>query len=109
VEMSMEQLIRFHLVVYAHLYGITLSKGDLNALTLLGIRGKQPLIDFCNELVTRKVFLSVQSARNGISKLENEYHMVQKEGTRLMTVQLADAIGISNEKNTMLDVKCIYR
>ncbi len=112
VEMSMEQIIRFHLVVYSHLYGIVLSKGDLNTLTLLGIRGAQPLITFCNELVSRAIFTSVQGARNAVSKLiddKDKGHMITKSGGQRKTIQLSEQIGVSNEKNTMLDVKCIYR
>lgn len=108
-DMTSEQFIRFHLVFFAHVNNIPLTGADLNALTLLGLRGKQGLTSFCNELVSRKVFLSVQSTRNALSELCMKKGMITKEGRHRKTVVLSDDIGVSNTKPVLLDIKCLCK
>lgn len=113
-QMSCEALIRFHIIFYLYIKGITLSKGELNALTLLGIRGKQPMLAFCTELASRKIFANIQSARNALGRLETDEEgvnrgLIEKSGKHKKMVWLSDAMQVSNKKNTFLYIKCYYQ
>lgn len=106
VKMSPEQLIRFHVIFYTFMNDIVLTKSELNALTLLGLRGKPTLSEFCNELVSRKVYLSQYSARNAISDLCEDKELVTKEGKRSKVISLDQRIQVIGGPS-VLSIICV--
>ena len=108
LDVSKEKLIRFHLLTFAWIKGITLSDGDMNVLTYLGMKGPQPLNPMCNDLVKLGLFTNTQSVRNTISLLQNSEKIVYKTGRHIKTVHLSDEIPISNKPNTILQIQVTY-
>jgi len=108
VELTCEQFIKFQLMFYSYVKGIVLSRRELNALTLLGLKGEQPLLGFCQELVARKIFMSVQSVRNALGKMEDN-KLISKTGGHKKSIVLSDTVGLHTQKNTKLTINCIYR
>lgn len=105
--MSVEQFIRFHILVYSFMEGIHLTPASVHALTLLGIRGKMQLADYCKELVDRRIYLSKQSAINAVSWLFKT-GIVDKQGGHRKTVSLCEKMKDSNSKDAVLLIKCIH-
>jgi len=108
-EVSAEQMVRFHLLSYTHMNAIELTKGDMNALVLLALRGTPTLIDFCDELVKRQIYLSLGSARNAIGELCTEKNLIVKTGNYKKKVSLSPAINLSLKHNTLLSINCLLR
>lgn len=105
--MSVEQFVRFHVLVYTFSEGLNLSRTCIHALTLVGIRGEVALTDLCKELVERKVYLSKQSALNAMSYLYR-LQLVNKEGSHRKMVSLCDKMRYSNDPLSVLVIRCVH-
>ncbi len=106
-KMSVEQFIRFHILVYSYMEGIHLTPTSIHALTLLGIRGRMQLSDYCRELVDKRIYLSRGSAVNAVSWLYKT-GILTKEGNHRKTVMLCDKMKDSNNRESVLLIKCIH-
>ena len=107
-KVSAEQMVRFHLLCYTHMNDIDLTKTEMNALVLLGLRGSPALKEFCSELSARGIYLSSESARNAIGELCIKKGMVVKKGSHRKVVSLSPGIQVSPKEGTMLSINCIH-
>lgn len=107
-----EQIVRFQIIVYANISRIKLSAADIDLLTLLGIKGKSVLIDFCILVSDNKIFNSIQSTRNATDRLQEKGLIVKECGSkkdkRNRVIYLNPEMKIYTEGNILVDLNCIY-
>lgn len=107
IEMTREMLIRFQVIFMAFINGVYLTPQDINTLTLLGLKGEQPLLPYCKELVGRKLFTSIQSSRNTISKLHKKGFLIKK-GTSKKRISLLPTICTIHDNTVLINIQCLY-
>lgn len=107
-DMDREEIVRFQVLLYCHLYGIRITQTELECLTLIGCWGAKKLNQVATDLWDRKMFASSQSARNTIDLLEDR-KLVLKQGKHLKVVMLHPNMKVKNEGNIIVDVKAYSR
>jgi hypothetical protein len=101
-KLTYSQGIKYQLITYCFINGISLSDSDLDALVLLTIKGQVELNAFCKDLVEAGIFGSEQSARNVLSKVERRGFII-KEGRSKKTITLSEECGVINKDVVLLD------
>jgi hypothetical protein len=121
VNMSLEDIVKFQVMMYCYTHKITISEADLNCLTLLGLNKKAELSDFCNaccdpeekdkdsDLPYQKViFKTPQTVRNCIAKMKN-YNIINKDGLgHSKIIELNPELSIQSEGNVLLNFKMYH-
>ncbi len=104
--MNKAEIIRFQLMVHCYVQKIpNISPALLDCLTMLGQQGSTGLISFCEMLTERGVFMSIQSSRNAIARLQ-ERKLIVKEGKNKKKISLNPDLMIQNSGNVLVDIKC---
>lgn len=107
-------MVSCHLMFYCWANDIQLTPAEMKTCILLGLLGKQTLIEFCQKCADKKVHESEDSTRNIVSNLSNPKKkklMITKEGEpnkKQKTLSLSKEIGLSTDFNTILNIKGYY-
>jgi uncharacterized FlgJ-related protein len=80
------------------------SEADLNCLTYLALEGDQELTSFCNKAFSKKIFSSIQSVRNSITKAEKK-NLLKKEGKNKKKIFINPDIKVFSKGTILLDFK----
>ena len=104
VQMSKRNIIKYQLLTHFFNYNESFSNNEIESLALLGVYGKTDLPEFCNAAVNEKIFKSIQSVRNFITKA-NKKDIVLKDKKRIF---LNPKLQIQTEGNIILDYKMFY-
>jgi hypothetical protein len=121
VSMSLEEIIRFQIVIYCYIHKIIITESDLSCLTVLGLNKKAELSDFCNAccdpeerdkestLTYKKViFKTPQTVRNCIAKMRN-YNIINREGFgHSKIIELNSELSVQTEGNVLLNFKMFH-
>ena len=102
MKMNSWDIVKFQLLTYCHLNKILVSDADLECLTLLAIEGDQELSSFCNKANDKKIFSSIQSVRNCLTKAEKKYLLI-KEGKNKKKIYINPLLNIQSEGNILLN------
>lgn len=108
VELSTWQIIKYQLLNYCYFKDIRVSDADLDLLTLLSVNGNEELTAFCKKLCDRKIFKSLQSARNALLKAERK-ELVITSGTTRKKIIVNPNIQLVTDGNILLDYKFLAR
>ena len=106
--MSLDNIVKFQILLYCYLNNITISESDLDCLSLLAIEGKSNLTDFCYLVASYEIFSSAQSVRNSINKCENK-NLIIKKGKSKKTVYVNPNLEIQTEGNIFIDIKFLRK
>ena len=104
-------MISCHLMFYCWANDIHLTPTEMKTCILLGLSGRQSLLEFCNKCVEKHIHESEDSCRNTIYNLSDPRKnkmMITKEGSFKKVLSLSKEIGLSTEFNTILNIKCYY-
>jgi predicted transcriptional regulator len=104
VRMNKLAIVKYQLVTHCFLFYIQLSDAELNCLAYLVINGEQELTSLCNLISDQKIFLSAQSARNCLTKLEKK-GLIVKEGKNKKKIAINPKLNIQSEGNILLNFK----
>lgn len=105
VKLGKAGIIKYQLLTYCYLNHIqNVSDSDLNCLTYLALEGNQELTSFCNKAFSKKIFSSVQSVRNSLTKAERK-KLIVKEGKNKKKIFINPAMLIQTTGNIFLDYK----
>jgi hypothetical protein len=102
--MSRWDIVKYQLVTYCYLYKIQVSESDLDCLTLLALEGEAELTSFCNKAFDKKIFSSIQSVRNCLTKVEKK-QLIKKEGKNKKKIYVNPQLNIHASGNILLDFK----
>lgn len=104
VRMTRWDIVKYQLVTHCYLYKIPVSESDLNCLTLLAMEGEAELTSFCNKVHDEKIFSSIQSVRNCLTKVEKK-KLIKKEGKNKKKIYVNPDIKMQSVGNILLDYK----
>ena len=104
VRMNKWDIVKYQILTYCYLNKISVSEADLNCLTYLALEGDQELTNFCSKAFSRKVFSSIQSVRNCLTKAEKK-NLIKKEGKNRKKIYINPDINVYSEGNILLDFK----
>ena len=121
ISRSLEDIIKFQIMLYCYTHKIVISEADLTCLTLLGLNKKAELSDFCNascaadqrdrdtELPYQKaVFKTPQTVRNCIAKMRN-FNLINKDTlSHSKMIELNPELSIQGEGNILLNFKMYH-
>ena len=102
MKMNRWDVIKFQLLTYCYLYKIQVSDADLECLTLLALEGDQELTSFCNKANDKKIFSSIQSVRNCLTKAEKK-NLLVKEGKNKKKIYINPTLNIQSAGNILLN------
>lgn len=104
VRMSKWDIVKYQFITHCYLYKIIISESDLECLTLLAMEGETDITSFCNKAFDKKIFSSIQSVRNCLSKVEKK-KLITKEGKNKKKIYISPAVKMVSEGNILLDYK----
>jgi hypothetical protein len=104
VRMSRWDIVKYQLITHCYLYKIGISESDLDCLTLLAIEGETELTTFCNKAYDKKIFSSIQSVRNCLTKVEKK-KLITKEGKNKKKIYISPSVKLFAQGNILLDYK----
>ena len=105
VKMGKAGIIKYQLLTYCYVNNIkNISDSDLNCLTYLALEGDQELTTFCNKAFGKKIFSSVQSVRNSLTKAERK-NLIIKEGKNKKKIYINPNMLVQTKGNIFLDYK----
>lgn len=107
--MDLEEIIRFQILLYCHLYSVRITDTQLRCLTLIGLWGNGELKLIAVKFSELKLFSSQQSARNTIALLENKHLIIKQQDKRKKRIKLHPDMQIQTEGNIFVDVNCLCR
>lgn len=113
-KLTKQQMISCHLMFYCWANDISLTPTEMKTCILLGLLGKQSMVDFCQHCVNNNVHESEDSCRNIIGNLCNpdkNKMMITKEGEpnkKQKMLSLSKEIGLRTDFNTILNIKGYY-
>ena len=110
VKMTVEEIVKFQLLVHCYISSIRVTPLALDVLTIIGVQGECALTDIITELVDRGMFTQGQAARTLLSRMEDAGLVVKKkmEGTnKNKLIYLHPSIGIQNTTPIYAEVKAI--
>jgi len=102
MKMARWDIVKFQLLTYCYLYKVQVSDADLECLTLLAMEGDQELTSFCNKANDKKIFSSIQSVRNCLTKAEKK-NLLVKEGKNKKKIYINPVLNIQSEGNILLN------
>lgn len=104
VKMDRWDVVKYQLVTHCYLYKIPISDSDLDCLTLLALEGEAELTSFCNKAHGMKIFSSIQSVRNCLTKVEKK-NLIVKEGKNKKKIYITPGLQIHTKGNILLNFK----
>ena len=104
VRLSKWEVVKYQILTHCYLNKISISDSDLDCLTYLALEGDQELTHFCNKAFSNKIFSSVQSVRNCLTKAEKK-NLIRKEGKNKKKIYIHPDMNISSKGNVLLDFK----
>jgi hypothetical protein len=104
VKMNKWDIVKYQILTYCYINSIFISEADLNCLTYLALEGSQELTSFCNKVYAKKIFSSIQSARNSLTKAEKK-NLIKKEGKNRKKIYINPELKIYSQGNILLDFK----
>lgn len=102
--MSLWDIVKYQLMTHCYLYKIAVSESDLDCLTLLAMEGEAELTSFCNKAFEQKIFSSIQSVRNCLSKVEKK-KLIMKEGKNKKKIYVNPSLKLLASGNIMINYK----
>jgi len=106
--MSLNNIVKFQILLYCYLNNITISESDLECLSLLAIEEKTNLTDFCYLVASYEIFSSAQSVRNCINKCENK-KLIIKKGKSKKTIYINPILKLQTQGNIFVDIKFLSK
>jgi len=97
-------IVKYQLVTHCYLSKIPVSEADLQCLTLLALEGEAELTSFCEKAFSEKIFSSIQSVRNCLTKVEKK-KLIKKEGKNKKRIYIAPDLKLQASGNILLDYK----
>lgn len=104
VKLNKWEIVKYQILTHCYLNKISVSEADLNCLTYLSLEGDQELTSFCNKAFSKKIFSSIQSVRNSITKAEKK-NLLKKEGKNKKKIFINPDIKIFSKGTILLDFK----
>ena len=96
--------VKFQLITHCYLKKVTLSDSEIDCVTLLAIKGEQEIQNFCEAAYNEKVFKSIQTVRNCLSKME-KIDFIKKEGKNKKKIWVNPDLKLTAQGNILLDIK----
>lgn len=97
-------IVKFQLITHCYLNRITLSDSEIDCVILLAIKGEQEIQDFCESAFNEKVFKSIQTVRNCLSKME-KIDFIKKEGKNKKKIWVNPDLKLTSSGNILLDIR----
>ena len=104
VKLNKWEIVKYQILTHCYLNKISVSEADLNCLTYLALEGDQELTSFCNKAFSKKIFSSIQSVRNSITKAEKK-NLLKKEGKNKKKIFINPDIKVFSKGTILLDFK----
>lgn len=104
VRMNKWDVVKYQILTHCFINKISVSEADLNCLTYLAIEGDQELTSFCNKAHVEKIFSSIQSVRNCLSKAEKK-SLIKKEGKNKKKIFISPDVNVFSKGSILLDYK----
>lgn len=95
-------IIKFQIITYCFFKQITLNETELKCMTLLGMKGKTRLNEFCKVAFEQKYLGSATAVSNCLDRLERSGLYI-KEGVGKKVIFLNPELGIKTSGNIKLD------
>lgn len=111
-DMTRESIIRFQVMIHCYLNGIYITPAKLECLTVLGYEGECDLSRFCDLMVEKGIFTSVESTRNTLTDIERNKLAVKqslKQGGYRKVIKLHPDMHIQTTGNIWVDIDMLYR
>lgn len=105
--MSLEEVIRFQLMIHCYLKDLPVSAADLNCFVMLALSGECELPDFCVRVSASGVFKNPQSVRNCIARAEH-MGIVTKTGKGRKKISINPDLQIQTKGNIVMDLKAFH-
>lgn len=103
-KMSKFDIVKYQILTHCFINKIKISEAALDCLTFLAIEGDQELTSFCNKAHTHKIFSSIQSVRNCLTRAEKK-ELIIKEGKNKKKIYVNPSMKIHCVGNIFLDFK----
>jgi hypothetical protein len=104
VKMNRFEIVKYQILTHCYLNKISVSEADLNCLTYLALEGDQELTSFCMKAHSKKIFSSIQSVRNCLTKAEKK-NLIKKEGKNRKKIYINPDVNVYSKGNILLDFK----
>ncbi len=104
VKMNRFDIVKYQILTHCYLNKISVSEADLNCLTYLALEGEQELTSFCYKAYTQRIFSSIQSVRNCLTKAEKK-NLIKKEGKNRKKIYINPDVNVFSKGNILLDFK----
>jgi len=104
VKMNRFEIVKYQILTHCYLNKISVSEADLNCLTYLALEGDQELTSFCMKAHSKKIFSSIQSVRNCLTKAEKK-NLIKKEGKNRKKIYISPDVNVYSKGNILLDFK----
>jgi hypothetical protein len=104
VKMDRFDIVKYQILTHCYLNKISVSEADLNCLTYLALEGDQELTSFCMKAHSKKIFSSIQSVRNCLTKAEKK-NLIKKEGKNRKKIYINPDVNVYSKGNILLDFK----
>ena len=98
------EIVKYQLITHCYLFKIAVSESDLDCLTLLALEGETELTSFCNKAFEKKIFSSIQSVRNCLSKVEKK-NLIMKEGKNKKKIYVHPSLKVLAAGNILVNYK----
>jgi hypothetical protein len=102
--LSKWDVVKFQLITHCYLTKVVLSESEIDCIILLAIKGEQEIQQFCESAHNEKVFKSIQTVRNCLSKME-KIDFIKKEGKNKKRIWVNPDLKIMAEGNVLLDIR----
>lgn len=104
VQLNQWDIVKYQILTHCYLNKIIVSDAELNCLTYLASEGDQELTAFCSKAHIKKIFSSVQSVRNCLTKAEKK-NLIRKEGKNKKKIFINPEIKVQTNGTILLDFK----
>lgn len=106
IKTTLNQTTKYQILTYCFFNDISVSRADLNCLTLLALLGEHELTEFCKTATINNIFKSAQSARNAVTKAEKK-GLIIKNGKSKKTIIISDKLQTQFKGVVLLDFKIL--
>lgn len=106
IRMELWDIVKFQISIHCHLSNLIVSDLELKCLTFLALSDEREISEFCEAAVSQKIFGSVQSVRNALSKMEKR-KLILKQGKSRKKIKINPEINIQAEGNILLEYKIV--
>lgn len=105
--MSLDEIVRFQIMIHCYLKDLPISAADLKCFSMLAIAGEVELPEFCVQVSVSGVFKNPQSVRNCIARAEH-MGIVTKIGKGRKKIMINPELQIQTKGNIVLDTKAFH-